>query len=190
MTSILLLTANLPEVSSDIKLDSNITLAIIVALTSLIAPIFVALINNLFQIKQRRKEQEHELKKREQELKAEMEKHRTEYDYKTQMHKYDSYYKNQTLIFEQLFNDVGYYLADMSNLDKYSLALSGIYKAQAYADGELASELSYLWGLTVSTIEGESKDDRKNAHDDALSQLSKVAKLINPVLKKNAKIDT
>ncbi|MFT4107730.1 MAG: hypothetical protein QM657_18405 [Lacrimispora sp.] len=187
----MLLTVSSPSIinSGRVRLDSSITLAIIVALMSLVAPIFVAVINNTSQADQRRKEHEHELKRREQDLNAEMERQKIEYDYKIQTHKYDSYYKNQTVIFEQLLNDVGDYLSDMESLSKYSVALSSIYKAQAYTDGTLSEELKYLWGEIVMTSKGESRNDRDSAHSNALSQLSEVASMINLVLKRNAKID-
>lgn len=172
------------------ELNISITVAVIIALMSLISPIVVAKINNKFQSKQRGLERKHELEKKEEELKAEAEKQRIEYAYKTEIHRYDSYYKNQTLAYEQLLKTVGDYIGDKSDLGKYQIALSGIYRAQAYADESLASELEHLLSEIINIEEGESEADRKGSYYGAISQLGVVARKMNSIMRKNANIET
>lgn len=151
-------------------LDLSISIAVIIAITALISPIIVAILNNQHQYKIKKMEYEESKKIKELEMQSELKKHQ-----------WDTYYAKATVVFEELANNVGTFLGNTSYLEPYSKALGSINQARIYADKELQGYLDMLMG-EIMAFDDDIRPKQKANKGSALVMLGEVIQSANRII--------
>ncbi len=181
------------------KVDLTITIGIIITLSSIISSIFVAIINNIFQLRLKKQDLHYQEEFNKLQLaikKAEIENQERsksleyqnqisfkelENKYSLKKYQWETYYKSATEIFSSMLTEVGLYLAYTDNLTQYEKSIASIYQAFAFAD----DELSYLLFELIGNLHKFANDDTNKYHSGAtIHAMEDCAKYINKILTK------
>jgi len=158
--------------NSSPNLDLSISIAVIIALTALISPIIVALINNKHQYKMKKMEYEENEKAKLLEIQSEFKRHQ-----------WDTYYSKATVVYEELAKNVGMFLGDTSYIEPYSKSIASINQALVYADNDLQGDLRLLMADIIAFDENGSELTNVKANKgSALHALEKVITSANRMI--------
>lgn len=170
MISILTVTSTTTTSNNSLALDLSISIAVIIAITALVSPIIVAIINNRHQYKMKKMEYDESKKLKEIEIQSELKKHQ-----------WDTYYVKATVVFEELANNVGTFLGDIGYLEPYSKALGSINQARIYADKELQGYLDMLMA-EIMAFDNDIIPNQKINKGSALVLLGEVIQSANRII--------
>jgi hypothetical protein len=140
------------------KLNPDITLTLVIALSAIISPVIVSIINNHYSFKIKKQEYEHQLS----------------------FQKWDAYYKNAIKAYTELLINTGSFLGETNSLEFYYKILPSIYNAYAYANQELASSIDTLVA-DIDKLMHIPKDEK--LLDTCQKDLFKISKIINNEIK-------
>lgn len=144
------------------SIDLTFTVGIIIIIGTAASSIFVAIINNIFQLFMKKHDLKYQTDFNELQLKIKQ----TDYEnlnqnkslefqnqisfrementYNLRKYQWETYYKTATEIFSNMLTNVGKYLAEPTNLSQYEIAVSCIYQSFAFANDDLYGFLHIL----------------------------------------------
>lgn len=184
------------------KVDVSFNLAAIIALSSILSAVLVALINNIYQLRMKSRELKHQESMNLQQNNLKIAEHlnannmktneynsqksfkEMENDYLLKKYQWETYYKSATETYTNMLANVGQYLADPSNLTQYEKAIPSIYQTFAYADDDLNLNLRELINYLHDLANLSQKPMLK---EYTLACMETCATLINTILTKSMK---